>query len=142
MRNKHLSFITLLAAALLFCAAPSARAQTSAASAGVDKKNSADFYSCPMHPEVKSKKKGTCPKCKMDLRLTHPQPKPSGDAMNGGMTEASSTNAGVNAEDAHAAYAHDGSSKMTIPDVELLDQNGRAVHFYTDLVKGKTVAVQ
>ena len=142
MRNKHLNFITLLAAALLFCAAPSARAQTSNASAGVDKNNSGAFYSCPMHPEVKSKKKGTCPKCKMDLRLTRPQPKPSGDAMNEGMTEASSMNASAAAEDAHAAYAHDGSSKMTIPDVELLDQNGRAVHFYTDLVKGKTVAVQ
>ena len=26
-------------------------------------------YSCPMHPEVKSTKRGKCPKCKMDLRL-------------------------------------------------------------------------
>ena len=24
-------------------------------------------YSCPMHPEVTSKSKGKCPKCKMDL---------------------------------------------------------------------------
>ncbi len=41
-------------------------------------------YSCPMHPDVKSKKKGRCPKCGMDLRLrsmkkrmwpkTHPSP--------------------------------------------------------------------
>ena len=30
---------------------------------------------------------------------------------------------------------------MNIPDVELLDQNGRKIHFYTDLVKGKTVAI-
>ena len=30
---------------------------------------------------------------------------------------------------------------MSIPDVELLDQDGRKVHFYTDLVKGKTVAI-
>lgn len=138
MRNKHLNFITLLAAALLFCAAPSARAQASGASAGVDKKNSGDFYSCPMHPDVKSKKKGTCPKCKMDLRLTHP--KSSDDATKAGMMEATSMNAAD--ADAHAAYAHDGSSKMNIPDVELLDQNGNRVHFYTDLVKGKTVAVQ
>jgi len=29
-----------------------------------------------------------------------------------------------------------------IPDVELVDQDGRKVRFYTDLVKGKTVAVQ
>jgi protein SCO1 len=30
---------------------------------------------------------------------------------------------------------------MNIPDVELLDQNGRKVHFYTDLVKGHTVVI-
>jgi protein SCO1/2 len=30
---------------------------------------------------------------------------------------------------------------MNIPDVELLDQDGRKVHFYTDLVKGRVVAV-
>jgi protein SCO1/2 len=39
---------------------------------------------------------------------------------------------------AHAAHA---SSKMSIPDVELLDQDGRKVRFYTDLVKGRVVAV-
>ena len=33
------------------------------------------------------------------------------------------------------------ASKMSIPDVELLDQNGRKVRFYKDLVKGKVVAV-
>lgn len=32
-------------------------------------------------------------------------------------------------------------SKMNIPDVELLDQNGRKIHFYTDLVKGQTVVI-
>jgi len=30
---------------------------------------------------------------------------------------------------------------MHIPDVELLDQNGRKLHFYSDLVKGQTVAI-
>jgi cytochrome oxidase Cu insertion factor (SCO1/SenC/PrrC family) len=34
-----------------------------------------------------------------------------------------------------------GSTKITIPDVELLDQNGRKIHFYTDLVKGHTVVI-
>jgi cytochrome oxidase Cu insertion factor (SCO1/SenC/PrrC family) len=33
------------------------------------------------------------------------------------------------------------TSKMDIPDVELLDQNGRKIHFYSDLVKGHTVAI-
>ncbi len=30
---------------------------------------------------------------------------------------------------------------MNIPDIELLDQNGRKIHFYTDLVKGQTVVI-
>jgi protein SCO1 len=32
-------------------------------------------------------------------------------------------------------------SGLTIPDVEVLDQHGNRLHFYTDLVKGKTVAI-
>lgn len=31
--------------------------------------------------------------------------------------------------------------KMMIPDVEVLDQEGNALHFYTDLIKDKTVAI-
>lgn len=31
--------------------------------------------------------------------------------------------------------------KMVIPDVAVLDQDGNALHFYTDLIKGKTVAI-
>lgn len=31
--------------------------------------------------------------------------------------------------------------KMNIPDVELLDQNGRKIRFYTDLVKDQTVVI-
>ena len=31
--------------------------------------------------------------------------------------------------------------KLTIPDVEVLDQEGRKQKFYTDLVKGKTVVI-
>jgi len=84
MWNKHLSAVALLAVALLICAAPAARAQAADAPAAADKHNAGDFYSCPMHPEVKSKKKGRCPECKMDLRLTHARPKPSGDAAKAG----------------------------------------------------------
>ena len=68
-------------------------------------------YSCPMHPDVTAKKKGKCPKCGMDLRLVK----------------------------------HDETAievkRMNIPDIELLDQNGRKIHFYTDLVKGQTVVI-
>src|ERR1044072_7929757 len=135
MRNKHLSFAALLAAALTFCAAPAALAQAAAPAEASDKSDkhsdnnaAGDFYTCPMHPEVKSKKKGQCPKCKMDLRPAR--------------AEGASTETAAAASDMSAAP--DGShaaSKMSIPDVELLDQDGRAVHFYTDLVKGKVVVV-
>lgn len=32
-------------------------------------------------------------------------------------------------------------SKMVIPDVEVMDQHGNKLHFYTDLIKDKTVAI-
>ncbi len=76
------------------------------------------FYSCPMHPDVKSKTKGKCPKCGMDLRLVDAQ-----------------AEAPIETPEPVA------SNKLNIPDVELLDQDGRKIHFYTDLVKGRTVAI-
>ncbi|HEU4769773.1 MAG TPA: SCO family protein [Pyrinomonadaceae bacterium] len=33
------------------------------------------------------------------------------------------------------------SNKMEIPDVKVRDQHGNALHFYTDLIKDKTVAI-
>ena len=79
-------------------------------------------YSCPMHPEVTSKKKGRCPKCKMDLRLVDQKKEATPE------TPVEQTEPGV-------------AQKMNIPDIELLDQDGRKIHFYTDLVKGQTVAI-
>lgn len=76
-------------------------------------------YSCPMHSEVKSKKPGKCPKCKMELVK---------------QTTSSAS------ESAEKVVAESGKS-LSIPDVEVLDQDGHARHFYSDLVKGKTVAV-
>ncbi|HKG60216.1 MAG TPA: SCO family protein [Pyrinomonadaceae bacterium] len=75
-------------------------------------------YSCPMHPEIKSSKPGKCPKCKMDLRLTNVEP---------------------TAPIAAPAYAS--GRKMMIPDVAVLDQDGNTLHFYRDLIKDKTVAI-
>ena len=77
-------------------------------------------YSCPMHPDVTAKSKGKCPKCGMDLRLVkHDEAK----------IEATPVSHDANA------------TRMHIPDTELLDQNGRKIHFYTDLVKGQTVVI-
>jgi len=77
-------------------------------------------YSCPMHPEVKSTKKGKCPKCKMDLQPVR------------------ETAHATEKEENVASVAAGG---MMIPDVEVLDQEGNAIHFYSDLIKGKTVAI-
>lgn len=74
-------------------------------------------YSCPMHPGVTSKSKGRCPKCGMDLRLKN------------------------HAETAVPEVTETAPQKMNIPDIELLDQDGRKLHFYTDLVKGHTVVI-
>lgn len=44
----------------------------------------------------------------------------------------------------HSAASHDkkpAKPKMEIPDVAVLDQHGNALHFYTDLIKNKTVAI-
>jgi protein SCO1 len=95
---------------LIFCAFVCNSVQAQQTSAHYADKT----YSCPMHPDVKKKSKGKCPKCGMDLRpevreVTHERDAPA--------------------------------SKMNIPDVEVLDQDGRKIHFYTDLVKDQTVVI-
>src|ERR1051325_4002495 len=78
-------------------------------------------YSCPMHPDVTAKKPGRCPKCGMDLRVHHDE------------TEVEAP--GSNVQSAKTTETVQ-PSKMNIPDIELLDQNGNKIHFYSDLVKG------
>ena len=88
-------------------------------------RNRSANYVCPMHPEVKSRKPGKCPKCKMNLRLAKTE-----------------TAAAVEKPAEPAPSEASGSNrKMVIPDVEVLDQHGNELHFYRDLIKGKTVAI-
>jgi protein SCO1/2 len=71
-------------------------------------------YVCPMHPEVKSKSAGTCPKCEMNLKqLSNSQPAPV------------KTRYGPN----------------YFPNFTLTTQDGKQVRFYDDLLKDKIVAI-
>ena len=77
-------------------------------------------YVCPMHADVVSAKPGKCPECGMELKA-----------------EAKATaKTGAPAPTERAA-----GESPRIPDVPVLDQTGRRLNFYTDLVRGKTVAV-
>jgi len=75
-------------------------------------------YSCPMHPEVKSKTAGDCPKCGMHLKQVSKQEAPAATA---------------------TADSERGNSHF--PNVELITQDGKKVRFYDDLIKGKIVAI-
>ena len=79
-------------------------------------------YSCPMHPNVTSSKPGKCPKCGMTLVKQGVKPETKADPK----PEATSSS---------------DLSSMKIPNAEVIDQNGKQLNFYTDLIKGKTVAI-
>ena len=83
-------------------------------------------YACPMHPRIRSAKRGRCPKCGMTLRLVKNQ--------DGGSATPATDFPGVIID------ATDNSSPR-IPDIQGYDQSGKRIRFYTDLVKGKTVAI-
>ena len=70
-----------------------------------------------MHPEVKSKTGGSCPKCGMTLKQAA---KP----------------------EAQAATTDSQWGENHFPNVELITQDGKKVRFYDDLIKGKVVAIE
>ena len=131
-----------LASSLLVSSAravqPATRAQVTTATQPANKP--VKTYSCPMHPDVKSTKKGKCPKCKMDL-----QPVREATSVVENETAVVSVSVGeIVDRTANSAAENTGpraSKKLSIPDIDVLDQEGQAVHFYTDLIKGKTVAI-
>lgn len=123
------TIFTILFALLMFCSVMplgyrgAAQAQKKQNSRG----KTAKRYACPMHPEVTSTKPGKCPKCGMSLRLVK-------EDVGSETTPASST-AGTASVDLPSI------SSSRIPDVRVYDQNGKQLNFYSDLIKGKTVAI-
>src|SRR5690349_5559566 len=122
MTTRLMLGVVILAS--LFCVIE-VRAQQPSTSAplAAEAKKARETYACPMHPEVKSTKPGKFPKCKWDLRL------------------ANQTRFAVTNNPAAAALTATtmpaSSSKMDIPDVKVLDQDGNVLHFYSDLIRNK-----
>ncbi len=81
-------------------------------------------YMCPMDRDVKSDGPGECPKCGMALRAVK--------------LDAGAPNAGKAAPSEQREGRID---ELRIPDTTVYDQDGRKLSFYSDLVKGKTVAI-
>jgi cytochrome oxidase Cu insertion factor (SCO1/SenC/PrrC family) len=86
----------------------------------------ASAYYCVMDPEVRANRPGSCPKCGMALREVKETDGPPKLTPN-------------TADDPDAIK--DFAKPRSIPDVTVYDQDGQMLHFYSDLVKGKTVAI-
>jgi cytochrome oxidase Cu insertion factor (SCO1/SenC/PrrC family) len=114
--------LVLLSAIMSVTEAPGVTAQ-----ARPNSPQKAARYRCPMHPEVTSEKPENCPKCGMKLRLvadtTDAIVKPSEDSND------------LRTDERHAVLS------SRVPDLKVYDQHGNPKNFYTDLIKGKTVAI-
>jgi cytochrome oxidase Cu insertion factor (SCO1/SenC/PrrC family) len=75
-----------------------------------------------MHGDISSKSPGSCSKCGMKLVSTQPR-----------------SDSAAAPERASSTIAP--ARRATIPDAAVVDQDGRRLRFYSDLVKGKTVAI-
>lgn len=97
----------------------------------VKKSSRVNRYSCPMHPEIRSTRRGKCPKCGMTLRLvkeeSNPATAPTTAAATGSLDTPGEQSASI--------------SSIRIPDVDVYDQNGKRLKFHSDLIRGKTVAI-
>lgn len=121
--------IVLLVTATLFIAGYEASAQTTKTT----KTQTKVVYACPMHSDVTSTKRGAkCRKCGMDLRRTK--------------TEVADVPPEINPVDPAADPATPKTENYSfnatkIPHARVVDQNGKELNFYNDLIKGKSVAI-
>src|SRR5258706_15831512 len=113
MDNKSMIVKVLIAVVMLelMCvAAPIRNSARRRAQSRQKPKQTITRYSCPMHPEITSAKRGRCPKCGMTLRLV-----------------ADKFGAATTAPNPAAAPTGDAASisSSRIPDIHVLDQNGK-----------------
>ena len=116
MKSKNVKLLLLGVLMVSISLAINSQAPTALSFASSAQEQSVE-YSCPMHPEVKSKKAGSCPKCGMTLK------------------QASKPDAPAARDDSQWGDTH-------FPNVELITQDGKKVRFYDDLIKGKVVALE
>lgn len=112
----------LLSSVMLISPAPVFAAGATTIAAQQNKKA---VYTCPMDSDVKASKPGKCPKCGMALRKA----------------DVETPTAPVAGTEGAGGQAAGSQAPQQIPDTTVYDQNGRKLRFYTDLVKGKTVAI-
>ena len=132
MRMKSGFALTLVALMLFTSVTGVGRAQVTAkATQRVPRsKRALTRYACPMHPEVTSRRPGKCPKCGMALKLVK-------NRADGAAPAADTSNSAGGPETSGTGTA----PSLRIPDATVYNQNGRRLNFYTDLVKGRTVAI-
>lgn len=89
-------------------------------------------YACPMHPDVTSTKRGRCRKCGMDLRRTKMEVAPA---------PPESAPVDPVADPSTPKTENYSFTAAKIPHARVVDQNGKQLDFYKDLIKGKSVAI-
>ena len=121
-----------LCISLLFVLAPLQPAFAQTKQTSKSKPQTKVVYACPMHPDVTSTKRGKCPKCGMDLRRTKTE-----------VADAPPESAPVDpiADPSVPKTENYSFGSAKIPHVRVLDQNGKQLNFYDDLIKGKSVAI-
>lgn len=119
--------LTLILVALIFCAAASRPIAAAPQTRKQAPSKQVRRYACPMHPEVTSARRGRCRKCGMTLRLikTESDPNPLTSTINEAAQKLTSNPVAL----------------QTIPDLPVIDQNGKRLRFYSDLVAGRVVAI-
>ena len=127
VRTTRKVFVAILILVLLCIAAPIRNPNLVSAQIQQKPQQKKSHYACPMHPEVTSAKRGKCPKCGMALRLVADEVAASTTPVSNNVVQLSADAPSI--------------SSSRIPDIRVYDQNGKRLNFYSDLIKGKTVAI-